>query len=68
MTGTKSWYESKTVWGALVAILAAVIGFWDIDVPQADQDRAVEMIVQAIGAFGGLIALIGRFAARRAIG
>lgn len=65
MTGTKPWYASKTVWGSLVAIVAAVLGLWDVDISSADQSRAVEMIVQLIGALGGLIALVGRFAATR---
>lgn len=65
MTGTKPWYASKTVWGSLVAITAAVLGLWDVDVSVADQARATDMIVQLAGALGGMIALVGRFAATR---
>ena len=65
MNGTKPWYASKTVWGSLVAILAAVLGFWGVDVSADDQRRVTEMIVQATGAVGGLVALLGRFAATR---
>ena len=63
----KPWYLSKTVWGSLVAILAALAGIFDVDLDAADQARAVDMIVQAIGALGGLIALVGRFRATQRI-
>ena len=68
MPGIKPWYQSKTVWGSLVAIAAAVLGVWDVRVDAADQARLVELIVQALGAAGGLVALIGRFSASRRIG
>ena len=63
----KPWYLSKTVWGSVVAILAALAGLFDVDLSTADQARAVDMIVQAIGALGGLVALVGRFRATRPI-
>ena len=59
----KPWYLSKTVWGSVVAILAALAGLFDIDLDAATQARAVEMIVQAVGAVGGLVALVGRLRA-----
>ena len=63
----KPWYLSKTVWGSVVAILAALAGLFDVDLDAAAQAHAVEMIVQAIGALGGLVALVGRFRATRRI-
>ena len=65
MNGTKPWYASKTVWGSLVAIGAAVLGLWDVDVTPAEQARAAEAVVQVVGALGGVIALVGRFSATR---
>ena len=67
MTQPKPWYASKTVWGSLVAILAAFLGLWDFDISPADQTRLVDLAVQLIGAGGGLVALIGRFMATRPI-
>lgn len=63
----KPWYLSKTVWGSLIAILAALAGLFDIDLSPADQARAVDLVVQAIGALGGLVALVGRFRATHQI-
>ena len=57
----KPWYLSKTVWGSLVAILAALAGLFDIELTPDDQARAVDLVVQAIGAMGALVALVGRF-------
>ena len=67
MPHTKPWYRSKTVWGSLIAILAAVLGIWDVRIDADDQARLVELIVQATGALGGLVALVGRFRATRRI-
>lgn len=68
MTATKPWYQSKTVWGSVIAIAAALLGVWDVRIEESDQARLVELIVQAAGALGGLLALVGRFAASRRIG
>ena len=63
----KPWYLSKTVWGSVIAILAALAGLFDVDLSPADQGRAVDLIVQIVGAAGGLIALLGRFRATHRI-
>ena len=63
----KPWYLSKTVWGSVIAILAAMAGMFDVDLSTEDHARAVELIVQAVGALGGLVALVGRFRATRRI-
>ena len=67
MSQTKPWYRSKTVWGSVIAILAAILGVWDVRIDADDQARLVELIVQATGALGGLVALFGRFRATRRI-
>ena len=67
MNGTKPWYLSKTVWGAIVALIASVLGFWGFDVTEGERRQIAEMIVQGLGAAGGLTALLGRFAARRVL-
>ena len=67
MIDTKPWYLSKTIWGSLVAILASLLGLWDFDVSTEDQARLVEMMVQLLGAGGGVLALVGRFMAVRRV-
>ena len=63
----KPWYLSKTVWGSLIAILAALAGLFDVELTPDDQARAVDLVVQALGALGGLVALVGRFFATHRI-
>ena len=63
----KPWYLSKTVWGSLIAILAALSGLFDVEFSADDQARTVDLIVQVIGAAGGLIALVGRLRATHRI-
>ena len=65
----KPWYASKTVWGALIAIAAAIVGaIWQIDVPEEAQASAAELIVAVVSGVGGLIALVGRLVADTKIG
>ena len=68
LDGRKPWYRSKTIWGSVIAIAASVLGVWDVRISPDEQARLAELIVQALGALGGLIALIGRFSASRRIG
>lgn len=65
MQSTKPWYTSRTVWGALVAIGASVLGLWEVDISQVEQARATDAIVQVVGALGGAVALFGRLSAKR---
>ena len=65
---SKPWYQSKTMWGAILAILAPVIGqllhhsFSDTDI-QSGADAFA-----AIGSgIGGIVAIYGRTKATTAI-
>lgn len=59
----KPWYRSKTVWGAVVAVLAAVASLLGFDVDDAAQATLVDSLLQAAGAAGALFALFGRIVA-----
>ena len=63
MTGTKPWYKSRGVWGAIVT-LAVAVGAGGIDVSELDQAEAVDLLMVGGGAVGGLLALVGRIRAR----
>jgi hypothetical protein len=54
MEEIKAWYQSRAVWGALVAILASVL--------QTDS------LLALVGIVGGLLALYGRLKATVALG
>lgn len=56
----KEWYKSKTVWGGLIAVGAAVAGGFGVVVDADTQSQVADIIVVVIGAVGGLIAIYGR--------
>jgi len=68
MEENKLWYQSKTVWGGLIAVGAAVAGSFGIDIDAGTQGEIVDYIVVGIGAIGGLVAVWGRVKASKKIG
>ena len=67
MNETKKWYQSKTVWGSVVTIAAAVAGVFGYGIDADTQGRIVENISSVIAAVGGLFALFGRLVADKKI-
>lgn len=63
----KAWYQSRTVWGALIAILASLANAAGLEVSAGDEGELVDLMVSAVGTIGGLIALYGRISARRRV-
>jgi hypothetical protein len=68
MVETKSLLASRTVWGGLIAILAAVLGGFGYTIAAADQAQLVEWIATAGGIAGGILAVVGRVRASKRIG
>ena len=64
---TKAWYRSRTVWGALVAILASLANAAGVEVTAGDEGELVDLLVAAVGTLGGFVALYGRISARRRV-
>lgn len=60
MDGMKSWYYSRTVWGAMVAVFAPLLNLAGLPVTPDVQPELVELLVTGAGAIGGLVALYGR--------
>ena len=63
----KYWWQSKTIWGGLVAIGAATAGAFGIAIDDATQGEIVDYIMVIAGAVGGLLAIYGRVKADRVI-
>jgi hypothetical protein len=60
----KRWYESKAVWGGVVALVCGAAGVFGIIVPEQDM-AALEQSLLAIGsAVGGILAIYGRVNAK----
>ena len=67
MPDLKNWYNSKTIWGAIIAILASALQFAGVDIAAADRGEIVDAVVNIAGALGGLLAVYGRVTATSVI-
>jgi Na+-transporting NADH:ubiquinone oxidoreductase subunit NqrE len=56
----KKWYQSKAVWGGLIAVAAAIAGAFGYAVSPDDQASIVEAVVAIGGGIGGVLAVYGR--------
>lgn len=56
----KKWWESKTIWGGLIAVIASILGIFGYDIGIDDQENLSTIIVSIAGAVGGAVAIIGR--------
>ncbi|AOF91685.1 hypothetical protein [Sinorhizobium sp. RAC02] len=64
----KAWYQSRTVWGALIAILASLANAAGVEVTAGVEGELADLIVAAAGTIGGMLVLYGRISARRRVG
>ena len=76
MDGTKKWWESTTIWGGAVGIIATIAGLFNIvispeliDMIVNDLRVLVVGLVANVAAIWGMVdAIIGRFKADKKIG
>ena len=61
---SKTWLQSKTIWGALIAIAASVAGLAGVEIEAGEQAEILDGIISLVAAGGGILAIIGRIAAR----
>ncbi|MCJ8507596.1 hypothetical protein MUU53_06670 [Rhizobium lemnae] len=67
MDNAKTWYESKAVWGGLIALFASILQARGHLFPYEQQAALVDALTSAGGAFGALLAIYGRLAATKPI-
>lgn len=67
MNDVKPWWQSKTVWGGLVAAVASVLAIFGKTIDASAQVSAAEALAQIAAAIGGLVAVAGRFSAKSEI-
>lgn len=65
---TKPWWQSKSVWASIVAILAAIAGYFRFEIAAADQAQLVEAITTIATVAGGVFAALFRVTATTQIG
>ncbi|MDD9910850.1 MAG: hypothetical protein OXR62_14325 [Ahrensia sp.] len=63
MNNIKPWYASKTIWGSLIAVLAAAGSAVGIDVDAQSQAHLVDAALQLTAVAGSLFAVFGRLTA-----
>lgn len=69
MVDVKGLFSSKTVWGGLIAVLAPIVGhFFHVSVTDVDIQGVGDIVSSVVTAFGGLMAIVGRVLATKAIG
>ena len=68
MTDIKPWWQSKTLWGAIVTIAASALNLAGVDFGDADREGLVELLTTLGAAAGGVIAIVGRITAKSRIG
>ncbi|GEO84389.1 MULTISPECIES: hypothetical protein [Alphaproteobacteria] len=64
MLDMKQWYQSKTVWGALIAMAAPLLRHAGVEMGLAEQANLADALASFAGAFGGVLAIYGRVMAR----
>ena len=63
MNGTSIWWQSKTLWGSIIAMLAGVATMAGLQLDAALQDQLAELIVGLANLIGGGLAWYGRVTA-----
>lgn len=63
MEQTQPWYESKTVWAAIITIAGCLLTLYGFDLPYEVREAIVTLLVIA----GPSVAIWGRAVARKAL-
>lgn len=61
VTNTKAWWQSKTIIGSGVAVLATIAGFFNVTLGPDVQSQIVEVVSTMGAVIGSIIAIVGRF-------
>lgn len=64
MLNTKPWWQSKTVWAAIIALLAGAASLTGLDLDAKLQDELASLITSAMEIGAGALALVGRIQAQ----
>ena len=68
MIDEKPWYLSKTIWGSLIAVGAALASAVGLNIDAQNQQLISDAIMQFIVAGGALFSIYGRLSATDIIG
>lgn len=68
MTDIKPWWQSKTLWGAIVTIASSALGLAGFELGEADAETLTGLLTSLGAALGGIVAIAGRLKAKSRIG
>lgn len=68
MTASKPWYLSRTIWASLITVSIATAGLLGMPLGAVDEVLLTDALLQAVTAVAGLVAILGRLAAKDRIG
>lgn len=63
MTDNKPWYLSKTIWAALVSIIATAATFFGFTIDDNLRESLSGGLLQLVTAIAGIVAIFGRVSA-----
>lgn len=63
MDETKPWWQSKTIWGSVVMVIAVVAQFFNVSIDDAARSEIVEILSSLGGVVGAALAVFGRITA-----
>ena len=63
MNTFKPWYLSRTIWGSIVALVAAAASAFGMEIDDATQSAFVDVALQLVAVGGSLVAVVGRVSA-----
>lgn len=67
MANEKNWYASRTIWGSLVAVAAALGSLLGVEIDSDTQTVIVEAALQLVAVLGSISAVFGRLSATKTI-
>ena len=67
MTEEKPWYQSRSIWGGIVALAAAIAGLFGIPLDAATHEALTVALTSAAAAVGAVVAILGRLAAQKTL-
>ena len=67
MNGTKVWWQSKTVWGSIIALTAGVATLAGVKLDATLQDQLAELLTGVGNIVGGALAWYGRYKATQTL-
>lgn len=63
----KAWWESRTIWSAIVVLLATIAGAFGFVVDEGTQGEIVDLITAVVAGIAGLAAIVYRIKATKQI-